>query len=170
MTLRLTLCAFLASTQLLFSAMTFTNEPIPVVDYDAYAGKWYSLTSIPTFLDKNWLESIENYTRTKSGYDVVTTYRKEGETKTREIKSKLFTPKEGPQGAIKAQFWWPIKVDYTIIALTKDYSVVGHPKKDFLFIMSRTPSLPQETLDAIIARCKELGYDTDKLKSQQHRP
>lgn len=155
-----------------FAAMTFENTPLPVIDPERFQGTWYSLTSIPTPLDKDWLETVEHYTPRKGGYDVRTTYRKEGEEKLREIKSRLFVPKKGPQGAIKAQFWWPFKVDYTIIAMAPDGSwmVGGQPSKKLLFILSRKPTLPPNVLAEIVERCRQLGYATDKLKSQQHRP
>jgi apolipoprotein D and lipocalin family protein len=162
----------LAGVSTAFAAMNFDNAPVPVIDPQRFAGKWYSLTSIPTFLDKKWRETIEHYTPTKTGFDVRTTYRLVDESKQRVITSRLILPKKGPQGALKAQFWWPIKIDYTILALAPDYSwmVGGDPKKKMLFILARKPSLPAAELAAIVARCKELGYATEKLQSQEHRP
>ena len=150
--------------------MKFDNSPVPLIDAQRFAGKWYSLTSIPTFLDKDWLETIEHYTPREGGFDVRTTYRKEGESRQRVITSRLFLPQNGPQGALKAQFWWPIKIDYSIIAFAPDGSwmVGGDPKKKMFFILGRRPSLPPAEMAAIVARCQALGYPTGKLRSQQH--
>ncbi|MGC1480491.1 MAG: lipocalin family protein [Chthoniobacterales bacterium] len=153
------------------TAMAFSNEPIKSIDLKRFDGKWYSLTSIPTMLDKDWLETIEYYTlKDDDTYDVRTTYRKEGEEKTEEITSRLFPGDETEVGEMKAQFVWPFKVGYRVIELADDYSyvVIGHPKEKYLFIMSRKPTMPQDQMDAIVARCKELGYPTEKLKSQEH--
>jgi apolipoprotein D and lipocalin family protein len=168
--LLLVLCAACAAP--IFAAMTFDNQPVPVLEPKVFEGKWYSLTSIPTPLDRKWRETAESYTSHKGGYDVHTVYRKVGETRWRKISSRLFVPKRGPQGALKAQFWWPFKVDYTIIKIAPDGSwmVGGHPKKKLLFILSRTPSLPAQQMAEIVARCKELGYPVEKLQSQEHRP
>ncbi len=151
--------------------MAFSNQPIADIDLKRFDGKWYSLTSIPTMLDKDWLETIEYYTLKEDGtYDVRTTYRKEGKEKLEEITSRLFPGDEGEVGEMKAQFFWPLKVGYRVIDLPDDYShvVIGHPKEKYLFIMSRNPTMPDEQMAAIIARCEELGYPTDKLKSQEH--
>jgi apolipoprotein D and lipocalin family protein len=152
--------------------MNFDNQPLSVLDSKRFEGKWYSLLSIPTPLDKNWRQTAESYTPREGGYDVHTVYRKVGETKWRTISSRLFVPKHGPQGGLKAQFWWPFKVDYTIIAMAPDGSwmVGGHPKKKLLFILSRTPSLPAKQMEEIVERCKALGYPVEKLKSQEHQP
>ncbi len=153
------------------TAMAFTNEPVAEIDLKKFDGKWYSLTSIPTPMDKDWLETVDIYTLRKDGtYDVLVKYRKEGEEKIRETKSRLF-PGESPEvGEMKAQFLWPFKIGYRVIQLADDYSyvVIGHPKEKYLFIMSRTTSLPDGKMAEIVARCRELGYATDKLKSQEH--
>lgn len=56
-----------------------------------------------------------------------------------------------------------------MIELADDYShvVIGHPDEKYLFIMSRNPTMPVEQMEAIVSRCKDLGYATEKLKSQQ---
>jgi len=168
----LALSLLAASTIPLPAAMNFENQPLPVLEPQRFVGKWYSLMSIPTPLDKNWRETAESYTPRPGGYDVHTVYRRKGETRWREISSRLFIPKHGPEGALKAQFWWPFKVDYSILAIAPDGSwmVGGHPKKKLLFILSRTPSLPEATMKSIIQRCRELGYPVEKLQSQEHRP
>ncbi len=173
-------CRFALTMCLLvpFSAMTApaahpTNDPVDHIDPARFAGKWYSLLSIPTFFDKNWRETIEHYTPRKAGgYDVFTTYRRDGETKQRGIKSTLLPVKDAPDGELRAQFFWPIKVAYRIIELPKNYSymVGGSPDKKMLFILSRTPELPQPELDAILARCKVRGYAVERLTSQEHHP
>ena len=38
------------------------NKPIENIDYKAFEGKWYSLYSIPTLMDKNWKQTTETYT------------------------------------------------------------------------------------------------------------
>jgi apolipoprotein D and lipocalin family protein len=155
------------------AAPAVTNDPVVHIDPARFSGKWYSLSSIPTFLDKNWRQTIEHYTpRPTGGYDVDTTYRKVGETNVRHIRSTLFPTRGEPDGALRAQFFWPIKVPYRIIELPTDYAymVGGSPDKRMLFILARTPTLPKATLDGIIARCRARGYAVEKLTSQDQRP
>ncbi len=156
---------------LLSTAMAFTNEPVADIDLKKFDGKWYSLTSIPTMMDKDWLETIEYYTlREDDTYDVRTTYRKEGESEEKEVESRLFPGDAGEVGEMKAQFLWPFKIGYRVIDLADDYShvVIGHPDKKYLFFMSRNPTMSEEEMAEIVARCQELGYPTEELKSQEH--
>jgi len=139
----------------------------------SYAGKWYSLYSIPTFMDKKWRETTETYVIHPDGYYAVfSTYKVAGEDDPKYVRSKLFVVRGTNNAELKAQFVWPVKVDYWVIELAEDYSyvVVGHPKHKFLFIMARKPELPEELLHEIIERCQAKGYDTSKLTSQEHKP
>jgi len=148
------------------------NKPVQKVDIVSFAGKWYSLYSIPTLMDKNWRETTETYVIHPDGYYAVfTTYKLIGNEERKYIRSKLFVVRGTGNAEMKAQFVWPFKADYWVIELADDYSymVVGHPKHKFLFVMSRKPTLPEDLLSEIINRCHKKGYDTSKLVSQDHK-
>ncbi|WP_316832165.1 lipocalin family protein [Pedobacter aquatilis] len=145
------------------------NTAIDKLDLKKYSGTWYSLYSIPTIFDRGSRETTTKYTLNKDGfYNVLTTYKKPNDEKVYSRNSKMFPSEEGKDGALQAQFVWPIKVDYWIIELADDYSyvVVGHPDHKFLFIMSRNQAMLKKTHDEIVARCKAKGYEVEKLTSQ----
>lgn len=147
------------------------NEPINKLDLRKYAGTWYSLYSIPTIFDRGSRETTTKYTLNNDGFYIVsTTYKKPNDQKIYSRESKMFPSETGNNGYLKAQFVWPIKVDYWIIELAADYSyvVVGHPEHKFLFIMSRNKSMPKDIYEGIIIRCKAKGYEVNKLTSQMH--
>ena len=52
-----------------------------------------------------------------------------------------------------------------IIELDEDYqyAVVGDPSREFLWILSRTPSLGDAPLSGILGRLPDYGYDPDRL-------
>ena len=41
--------------------------------------------------------------------------------------------------------------------------MITGPDRDFLWILAREKSLPQETIDALLAQATQSGYDTSKL-------
>lgn len=148
------------------------NQPVQGVDIMAYAGKWFSLFSIPTFMDKHWRETIETYVIHPDGYYAVfTTYKVTGQEKRKYFRSKLFVVRGSRNARFKAQFVWPFKEDYWVIELAEDYSyvVVGHPKHKYLIIMARKPEMDKALLTEIIERCAKKGYPTTKLVSQEHK-
>ena len=147
------------------------NVPVQKVDILSFAGKWYTLYSIPLIMNKHWQQTTETYVIHPDGYYAVfTTYHVEGEEERRFIRSKLFVVRGTKNAMFKSQVVWPFKADYWVIELAEDYSyaVIGHPKHKQLSIMSRKPGLPDVILNELIGRCQAKGYDTGKLVSQQH--
>lgn len=163
-----TICVAFISFLSLFTG-NMPNKTVDKVDLKRFGGTWYSLSSIPTMFDKGSRETTTHYSLNGDGYyNVVTTCKKE-DNSIRTVTSKIF-PGEGatiPQ--MKAQFIWPIKVDYWLVDLADDYSwaVVGHPDYKFLFIMSRKPEMDKALYDKIVAHCKAMGYPVQDLVSQQ---
>jgi apolipoprotein D and lipocalin family protein len=165
------ICALLLITLSSFSGIT--NKPVEKVDIKRFGGTWYSLYSLPTMFDKGSRETTTHYTLNKDGYyDVVTTYKNGDKPEVHSIKSKLFQVEGTNNSEMKAQFIWPIKLDYWVIELPDDYSyaVIGHPDHRFLFILSRKPEMDKKLYEQILARCKAMGYAVDQLVCQQHRP
>jgi len=147
------------------------NKAVDKVELERYAGKWYSLYSIPTMFDKDTRETTTTYTLNKEGYfNVVTVAKKGDDNELKTYKSKLFPEADAHNSEMKAQFVWPFKVDYWVIDLAPDYSyvVVGHPDHKFLFIMSRKPTMDKKLYEELVAKCKSMGYPVEKLVSQRH--
>ncbi|MGB5372547.1 MAG: lipocalin family protein, partial [Polyangiales bacterium] len=67
---------------------------------------------------------------------------------------------------LEVSFFRPFWGDYWIIDLGPDYeyAVVGHPSRDYLWILSRTPTLDAEIYDGILTRLEEMGYPLDRLQ------
>ena len=65
----------------------------------------------------------------------------------------------------RVSFFWIFYSDYNVLALGDDYgwALVGGGSPKYLWILSRTPSLPQETLERILKLASDRGYDTDRL-------
>ena len=63
-------------------------------------------------------------------------------------------------------FFGPFWGDYWIVDLDSEYrwAVVGEPKRKYLWILSRTPSLEEDTLEGILSRLSGMGYDADQLQ------
>jgi apolipoprotein D and lipocalin family protein len=158
---------------LFFTLTSFTgipNKPVEKIDLKRFAGKWYSMYSIPTMFDSGTRETTAVYTLNKDGYyNVLTTAKKGDDNEIHTYTSKLF-PVEGTNNSeLKAQFMWPWKVDYWVIDIADDYSyvVVGHPDHKFLFIMSRKPYMDKKLYEQLVEKCKEMGYPVEKLTSQK---
>jgi apolipoprotein D and lipocalin family protein len=66
---------------------------------------------------------------------------------------------------LEVSFFWPFWGGYWIIDLDPDYrwAVVGHPSRDYLWILSRTRTLDETLYQRLLARLPAQGYDPARL-------
>jgi apolipoprotein D and lipocalin family protein len=67
-------------------------------------------------------------------------------------------------------FFRPFWGDYWIVDLGDDYghAVVGHPSRDYLWILARTPSMSPERYASILKKLEAQGYETARLVRTVH--
>ncbi len=67
---------------------------------------------------------------------------------------------------LEVSFFRPFWGDYWIIDLGVDYeyAVVGHPSRDYLWILSRSPTMVPEVYDGIVRRLEAQRYETTRLQ------
>ncbi|WP_372017442.1 lipocalin family protein [Pseudoxanthomonas sp. 10H] len=150
-------------------------EPVAHVDIDRFMGDWYVIASIPTPMEREAVNAVESYSRGADGrIDTVFRYRAgrpDGELET-------MTPtgfvREGSGNAVWGmRFVWPVKAEYIIASLAPDYSdtIVARSKRDYVWIMARSPSLPEARYRELVRQVAAMGYDTGRLRRvPQHWP
>ncbi|WP_425637205.1 lipocalin family protein [Algoriphagus yeomjeoni] len=142
-------------------------ETVPYVDLEKYAGEWYEIASFPQFFQQGCTCTKATYTPNEDGtIHVVNSCNLPAKGKTKTTTAKAFVVDGSGNSKLKVQFFWPFKGKYWIIDLAKDYSyaVVGHPNRDYLWILSRTQEMDSATYDGILQRVKEKGFDLSKLE------
>ncbi len=141
-------------------------QTVERVDLKRYAGTWYEIATIPMSFQKGCTGVTATYTlRSDGDVDVVNTCRKErvdGELKTAKGKAWSVDPSNAK---LEVRFFWPFHGSYWVIDLDPDYgwAVVGHPSREYLWILSRTPTMDPAVYDGILGRLRAQGYDTGKL-------
>jgi len=138
------------------------------VDLDRFMGDWYVIANIPTFIEKNPYNAVETYRLDTDG-TVATTFRfNQGsfDGPIKEYHPRGFV-RDDPSNAVWGmQFIWPFKAEYRIIYLNEDYTttVIGRTKRDYVWIMARSPAMPEDEYEAILNFLKEQGYSLEKLQ------
>lgn len=158
---------------LIFNACSVMKESPPQtvnsVDLTHYSGLWYEIAAYPTRFEEGCHCITAEYTLSESGkYVVVKNRCRKGSAKGAEssIRGKAFVVKESGNTKLKVQFFWPFRAPYWVVGLAEDYSwaLVSGPSRDYLWVLSRTPVMNQETYNGIIRMLKEKGFDTTKLR------
>ncbi|MGA2298104.1 MAG: lipocalin family protein [FCB group bacterium] len=157
------LCAILFGCSSDYQYLPVVKE----VDLNKYLGKWYEIASFPQSFQKDCNCTTAEYFATESDYiKVVNSCRKkspQGELAT--ATGKAFIVPNTNNAKLKVQFFWPFKGDYWIIELAEDYSyaVVGHPNRDYLWILSRSPKMEEHTYQMLLDKIKQKGFDITRL-------
>lgn len=148
-------------------------ETVPYVDLERFMGDWYVIASIPTFLEKGAHNAVETYAMNDDGTIATTfVFRKDSfEGKTKSYHPKAFITDTKSNAVWGMRFIWPIRADYRIAYVAKDYSrtVIARNKRDYVWIMARTPSINDREYDELVDFIASLGYDTYKLRKVPQR-
>lgn len=146
-----------------------TTQPlatVPQVDLNQYKGKWYEIASFPMRFQKDCNCTTATYTPTEKGYISVFNRCQNGRTGSiKKITGKAFPVKGGNNARLKVQFFPPFKAPYYIIYLDSayQYAAVGAPDRNYLWLLSREPEMPDSTYQSINESVKKLGFDITKL-------
>jgi apolipoprotein D and lipocalin family protein len=142
-------------------------DTVASVEVDRYAGKWYQIARYPNWFQSGCASSTAEYTVNADGTVRVfnTCLDADGGVKST-IQGTARVVDRTTNAKLEVRFpVVPFPADYWIIQLGEnyEYAVVGEPGRTNLFILSRTPALDQDTLDAILGQLADQGYDTARL-------
>ena len=143
------------------------------VDLSRYAGKWYELARLPVrFQDDRTVSTAEYSVRPDGKVGVLNTAYL-GDRVDARITGTA-TPVDGSSNdRLRVRFGGllrfipvPKEGNYWVIKTADDYSMalVGTPDRKFLWLLARDEQAwGSQPADDMVARAKELGFDTDKL-------
>jgi apolipoprotein D and lipocalin family protein len=148
---------------------------VPAVDLNRYAGLWYEIARLPNrFQDDCACCVTATYTLREDGrLTVVNACRTaDGKSKSVEGEAKL-AGEDGPASKLKVRFaprflaflgfvWG----DYWILDLAEDYShaLVGSPDRKYLWVLSREPTMGEETFTGILETAAGMGFDVTRVQ------
>ncbi len=143
-------------------------ETVPFVDVQQYVGLWYEIARYPTsFQDQCFGGVTAEYALRDDGrIDVVNACRKDSlDGPEDRIEGVARIANRETNAELKVRFFLFFEGDYFIIDLDEDYqwAVVGEPRRRFLWILSRTPTMDPDVYEDILSRLPEKDYDPDGL-------
>lgn len=134
------------------------------LDVERYMGRWYELARYDHSFERDLEYCQAQYTLLDNGKIRVENSgvdSKNGKHKLSVGKAKLG---DAP-GQLRVSFFLFFYSDYNILALDDNYewALIGSKSPKYLWILSRTPQLPQSVMDDILTLAHKRGYDTSEL-------
>lgn len=139
-----------------------------VENFDAqrYLGRWYEIARF----DHRFERGLEKVTATYStmddgGIQVINRGYNPERGKWQQSIGKAYFTGDPNRAALKVSFFGPFYGGYNIIALDKDYqhALVCGPDRDYLWILSRTPGLPDDVKKQMVSIAAREGFAVEKL-------
>ncbi len=142
-------------------------KTVPRVDLARYLGTWHEIASFPQSFQSGCTATTATYTLRPDGQiDVLNSCRKgspDGPVDTAKGLARVVDTTTNAK--LEVSFFGPFWGAYWIIDLGSEYeyAVVGHPSRDYLWILSRTPAMDNAVYEGILARLRDQGYEPERL-------
>ena len=167
---RFLITGIISSVAALLTGCETTSDIAAVKNFEPerYMGTWYEIARLPQYFERDLDEVTAQYTLNDDDtIKVVNSGVKDGEPTSITGKAKLKDPDANPQtGELRVSFFWPFYSDYRVIELAPDYSyaLVTAGSRDYLWVLSRKPTMDKAQLDGILERAKALGFELGELE------
>lgn len=139
----------------------------PAIDVHRYEGDWYVIGFKPGKLDKNCSDIRERYewNDDRQYLDVTATYKTTPGGEVKSARQRLYPVKNTNHARWTARIGLFIRVNCVIHKIADDYSyiVTGHPKRKYLYIMGRKPSMDETVYQQLIDFSTSIGYRREEI-------
>jgi apolipoprotein D and lipocalin family protein len=163
---------FLAGCQMGFFGSDL--KTVSNIEIERYMGTWYEIAKYPNGFEQGCFGVTAEYTLRDDGSVRVVNYCRtsDGTRVARKIEGFATVADPSSNAKLTVYFFYPFGAPYWIIDIgaNYEYAVVGDPTRSFLWILSRTPTMDQETLDSILERLPSMGYDPSRLEPMPQFP
>lgn len=141
-------------------------EPVQNFDSRRYLGKWYEIARLDHSFERGLQQVSAEYTlREDGGIKVLNRGFNTAKNKWEDAEGKAYFVEDSNQGYLKVSFFGPFYGAYVIFDLGKnyEYSLITSHNRDFLWLLSRTPTIDETLKKELLAKMDSLGFKTQDL-------
>lgn len=149
-------------------------KTIASLDVPRYLGTWYELAKFPNWFQKKCVGNTkaEYSLRPDGNLKVLNSCKTaNGEVSDAEGTARQIGAKDSPRLEVRFAPAWlsflpMVWGDYWVVDLDPQYQVaaVSDPKREYLWVLSRTPQLDSRIYDDLLLRLKQQQFDVRKLE------
>ncbi len=145
------------------------------VDLPRYMGHWRVISEIPYFAERGGVDSVESYALLPDGsiYNWFVMRKGGFSAPESQVTAHAYVVNKQTNAEWRVKFLGGlITAPYLILDLDPNYqwTVVGHPSRNYGWIMARAKTMPDSTYKAILTRLTAQGYNSSRFKKVPQLP
>lgn len=143
-------------------------EPVKGFELERYLGTWYEIARMPIWFERNLVNVTATYTLLPDGSVQVLNqgFVRTPDGKKKQATARAVFAKSPDVGHLMVSFFWPFSSDYIIAELDKEhygYALIRGKSDKYMWILSRTPRMEEDTIKELVRIAQGLGFDTTRL-------
>ena len=147
--------------------MPKTVQPVKDFKLNNYLGQWYEIARLDHSFERGLSQVTAEYSLRKDGGVSVLNRGYSAATKEwKEAEGKAYFVNHPDEGYLKVSFFGPFYGSYVVFELEKEnyeYAFVSGPNNDYLWLLSRSPSVSADIIERFEQLAEENGFDVESL-------
>ena len=159
---------FLVGMTILSSCSSIPKKAKPIENFEVnrYLGTWYEIARFDFRFEKNLDNTVAQYSLDKKGnVNVLNSGHNYIKDEWRAAKGTAKFRGDKSTAALKVSFFGPFYSGYNVIALDENYqyALIAGKNLEYLWILSREKTIPEDIKQKYLKIATEVGYDTSKM-------
>ncbi len=141
-------------------------KPVDNFEVNRYLGTWYEIARLDHRFERGLDHVTAHYSpRDDGGIAVLNRGFSAADQRWQQSLGKAYFLDAPEQGSLKVSFFGPFYGGYHVIDLDAQYgyALVAGPSRDYLWILSRTKTLPETTRAKLVQHAARLGFPVAQL-------
>jgi len=142
-------------------------RPVSGFELSRYLGKWHEIARLDHAFERGLTQVTAEYSlHEDGGVRVINRGFSAADNEWKQAEGKAYFVRGESDGYLKVSFFGPFYGSYVIFELDREqyqYAFISGPDKSYLWLLARTPQVPDDLIERFVAKAKSLGFDTGSL-------
>ncbi|NOH98152.1 lipocalin family protein [Vibrio sp. 99-70-13A1] len=147
-------------------------KPVSNFELNRYLGQWYEVARLDHSFERGLSQVTATYSlKDDGGVRVINRGFSKENNEWKEAEGKAYFVNDSTEGYLKVSFFGPFYGSYVIFELESDnyqYAFISGPNNDYLWLLSRTPSVEPEIIEKFVNLSKQRGFNTEDIIYVEH--
>lgn len=146
-------------------------EPVEQFELNNYLGKWYEIARLDHSFERGLSQVTADYSlRSDGGVRVINRGFSAENNEWKEAVGKSYFVDSISEGYLKVSFFGPFYGSYVVFELEENYqyAFISGPSTDYLWLLSRTPTIEASVIEKFESMSKARGFNTNDIIYVEH--